>query len=134
MNLQDRLRKAESALALSNSNVSYWQQATTENEETLKALQWQLAEEARQKGEDLVLAYVQLLGYEASNFRTSTSDKYFGKRKLQVSTMNPAMIPEDKRAERGLHPYLPFVQTTLVQGTGAYNVLLRAAELWEKTQ
>jgi len=78
----------------------------------------------REQEETLMLEFLWVLGYEKSNYRTSTSQTNLGARKLQVATADPALVPHDYNVNG---PY--FVQTTLVAGTGAHNVLLRAAKL-----
>ena len=73
-----------------------------------------------------MLRYMAHLGYEKSSYRVGSRGDYHPPvDKLSIAT---ADIPE----ERALYNDT-FVQTTLVFGTGAHNVLLRAAKEWETT-
>lgn len=78
--------------------------------------------------EDLILSYLFALGWKASNYRTSTQDRHFGKRKLHIATRDEAKWPEDRKKN---YENEIFVQSTLIVGCGAHNVLLDAAKEWE---
>jgi len=95
-----------------------------------KLSKWQEEAEERKHAdtEALVLRYLHQLGYETSIYRTSTGKTNNRQRKLHVRT---AHFPE------GCSPIFEgenFCQTTLLYGTGAHNVLVKAAQIWENGQ
>lgn len=124
-----KIQEIENEIAILQTRQSVIKDALISAKADLAEEERRAAAEDQAETEALMLRYLTFLGYEKSEYRTSTSYRTVGRRKLSIATADPARIPHDYNM-RDCSAY--YVQTTLICGTGAHNVLLLAARAHER--